>query len=278
MKLPDNFIFSQSSLQDYVNCPYQFYLRHIMNLAWPAPQTDDTLRLEVQMLSGARFHRLIQQYFLGIPTDRLDAAAMADPNPQMLEWWQNFLTFIRRQSMGKISPELTLITKLKQRRLMAKFDLVILHGSTATIFDWKTNARPLILKSMLKRMQTRVYLYLLAQEYGILDPSLKLKLEDTRMIYWQANFPENSLEITYSDAACQADHLYLTHLIDEILAASDESFHKTDDLNQCKYCNYRSLCDRGVQAGSFNSMEMDGDEFNLDTFNLDLDQINEIAF
>jgi len=108
MKLPDNFIYSQSSLQDYVNCPYRFYLRHIQGLQWPALQTDDALLMEEHMLSGpalqtddallmeehmlsgARFHRLIQQYFLGLPLERLSNIAEADPNPDIPVWWRNF--------------------------------------------------------------------------------------------------------------------------------------------------------------------------------------------
>ncbi len=36
MALPSDFQFSQSSLQDYVDCPWRFYLRYIRQLAWPA--------------------------------------------------------------------------------------------------------------------------------------------------------------------------------------------------------------------------------------------------
>ena len=34
--LPDDFHFSQGSLQDYVDCQRRFQLRYLMKLAWPA--------------------------------------------------------------------------------------------------------------------------------------------------------------------------------------------------------------------------------------------------
>ncbi len=46
MKLADSFDFTQSNLQDYVECPYRFYLRHVLHTKWPALIVDDALEYE----------------------------------------------------------------------------------------------------------------------------------------------------------------------------------------------------------------------------------------
>ena len=45
-ELPGSFIFSQSSLQYYFDCPRRFQLRYIEHLAWPAVETEPVLENE----------------------------------------------------------------------------------------------------------------------------------------------------------------------------------------------------------------------------------------
>ncbi len=83
--LPAGFRFSQSSLQDYVDCRRRFQLRYLQNLAWPALQSEPALENERFMLRGSLFHQLTQQFFSGVPADRLQAA-IADPH--LAGWWE----------------------------------------------------------------------------------------------------------------------------------------------------------------------------------------------
>jgi len=275
MKLPDNFNFSQSSLQDYVQCHYRFYLRHLKRLAWPALQTDNALLLENHMLCGARFHRLVQQYFTGLPLERLNAAAAADPDSQIWQWWQDFLVFFLQEPQGRPSAELILLTRIDTQRLMAKFDLVLKHAKGVSIYDWKTNQRQFKITSLQKRLQTRVYLYTLASEYFSLVGEVRPAFEEMRMIYWQANFPDEPVILQYSESAYQADKAYLTHLIKEICSRDEDEFEKTNDLNQCRYCVYRSLCERGIEAGSYDAFEKETEGGGLDDFDIDMEHVME---
>ena len=278
MKLSNDFVFSQSNLQDYVNCPYLFYLRHKLNLDWPALQTEDAIEMEAHMLSGARFHRLAQQYFLGIPFERLQAMSEADPNPNLAIWWQNFMAYIAGSIKGIPYAELTLLTNLSYARLIAKYDLVVIDQDFLTIYDWKTSLKPAKRAWLLNRLQTRVYLYLLAREHKALLSNQIYEPNSLRMIYWQANYPEAPQTIAYTQAAYQADEAYLMHLIQEIQTTSDLDFFKTNNTGQCKYCIYRSLCERGIQAGIFTELEADLEEIDPQDFIINLDQIDEIAF
>ena len=71
MSLPHNFQFSQSSLQDYVDCPRRFQLRYLQRRVWPALDSEPALESEQFMQRGAQFHHLAHQFFLGIPADKL---------------------------------------------------------------------------------------------------------------------------------------------------------------------------------------------------------------
>lgn len=44
-------------------------------------------------------------------------------------------------------------------------------------------------------------------------------------------------------------------LIEEILNLEEDDFLKTKDLDKCRYCVYRSHCDRGIGAGDAKDFE-----------------------
>jgi hypothetical protein len=73
-----------------------------------------------------------------------------------------------------------------------------------------------------------------------------------------------------------ADETYLLGLVADINARPD--FPLADDERMCRFCAYRSLNDRGVEAGSLSEWDEDYDEPDLSDFNLDVDQIGEIEF
>ena len=170
MKLPDNFYFSQSNLQDYVDCPYRFYLRYFLQLKWPALVVDDALAFERRGQIGARFHHLIQQYLHGVPDNRISNLAGADPEPELAAWWEDFLQFVAPMVVGQRYVEAALSTSLGGHRLLAKFDLVLLRADRSLdIFDWKTSRRVPREALLLQRLQTRLYRLILAEAGQDLD-------------------------------------------------------------------------------------------------------------
>ncbi|MGC1378508.1 MAG: PD-(D/E)XK nuclease family protein, partial [Anaerolineales bacterium] len=60
-QIQNPFTFSQSSLQDYVDCARRFQLRYIEHLQWPAVETAPVLENERRQLEGQQFHRMAQQ-------------------------------------------------------------------------------------------------------------------------------------------------------------------------------------------------------------------------
>jgi len=95
MNLPEGFIFSQGSLQDFVDCRRRFQLRYLKRLAWPALETEPALEAERYLQQGALFHRMVQQHLLGVPAERLSPAISSE---DLGRWWANYLEFHKDQT------------------------------------------------------------------------------------------------------------------------------------------------------------------------------------
>ncbi len=297
MTLPEGFQFSQSSLQDYVDCQRRFQLRYLLRLAWPAVEAEPVQENERHMRLGAQFHQMIHQHLLGIPAERL-AALLHDETLQ--SWWENYLAFrqskpgqaLDPQAAGlRIYPEISLsaacgLPTNEGCRWLAKYDLIALTpDNRALIYDWKTSRHRPKRTWLTERLQTRLYPYLLVQAGQCLNNGQPIRPEQIEMIYWFANFPEQPEHFPYNDQQYAADQSYLNDLVSQIQhksAASstqpDSEFPLVQDEKRCRFCAYRSLCDRGVQAGSVDLMEMDETEEAAPQITLDLEQIGEIEF
>jgi len=279
MNLPYNFDVTQSKLQDYVDCPYRFFMRYIRQIKWPALVVDDALEFERRGQTGARFHRLVQQYLLGMPESRLGDIAAADPSPNMYRWWEDFLSFMPPLLEGDRYVEIILSTNLLEQRLLAKYDLILAQDNgTYTIFDWKTSRRKARKDWLLERIQTRFYRLILAQSGSTFGDNKPIKPEQITMAYWFTAAPELPVYLPYNQSMYESDMDFFFKLISEILVKSENDFLRTDDLKKCQYCVYRSHCNRGVEAGkldSFEDFEMKSESLDLD---FDFENIEQIEF
>ena len=279
MSLPETFDFTQSNLQDYIDCPYRFNLRYVRRAKWPALVVDDALEFEQRGQTGGRFHRLIQQYLLGIPEESLTDQAAADPSPEMMAWWEDFLQYVPPLLEGSRFAETILSTGLTGHRLVAKYDLVLVQPSgKLVIFDWKTSRRRPKEQWLEERIQTRLYRFLLAQSGSVLNGTAETLPEQIEMNYWFTSQPELPVSLPYTGDQYQQDLTFFTDLIEEIAELPEEAFPRTADLTKCRYCVYRSHCDRGTVAGNLDEFEDFEPTTPEEDDDLDFDQIEEIAF
>ena len=90
-----------------------------------------------------------------------------------------------------------------------------------------------------------------------------------------AAIADQPVEISYSTEKMAAGREKIHTLLQEIRAKSEiVDFPLTPDFNKCKFCVYRSLCDRGESAGMHPDLDYEADA----NFDLDFDQIQEIEF
>lgn len=271
MPLQSPFTFSQASLQDYQDCVRRFELRYIERLAYPAEESEPALENERRQQEGEHFHRLAQQYFIGLPAEKL--ARMA-ASPNLARWWGHFIESRLIQNIQALPryPEITLSAPLGEHRLLAKYDLIARDGDAFIIYDWKTTHKRPRDEWMAARWQTRVYPALLAKAGAHLNDGNPIQPEQIEMVYWYADYPNEPARFRYSAAKLQRDWGDLLQKVESISRAG-AVFPLTEQTERCQFCPYRSYCNRGVRAGS-------GDEAELEvtTPTLTLETVQEIEF
>jgi CRISPR/Cas system-associated exonuclease Cas4 (RecB family) len=268
---------SQSSLQDYQDCPRRFELRYLQRLAYPAIETEPALENEKRQREGDYFHRLAQQHLVGIPAEQVGRLANTE---NLQRWWGNFQDFKSLRDFGSLYPEITLSAPLGKFRLVAKYDLIAIEKDRAVIFDWKTYRKRPKNEWLHVRWQTRVYRALLAQAGAHLNGGSRFAPEQIEMVYWFADFPAEPAKFPYKADQFKRDWDALIKIAEEISHASTSSttsgFPKTDEVSKCSYCPYRSYCNRGIHAGDAADAELETEAEEL--FDVNFEQIGEIAF
>ncbi len=271
-ELPTPFKFSQSSLQDYNDCPRRFQLRYIEQLAWPAVESEPTQDYEKHQQEGTLFHRMVQQQVIGVPAEKIGKLAQSD---NLSRWWEAYQQHAPNFSGYTLYPEHTLSAPLDEHRIVAKFDLIAFKpGEKAIIYDWKTYRKRPRDEYLATRWQTRIYPALLTQAGNRLNGNEKIAPENIEMVYWFANFPHEPAIFKYNDAKFQRDWDSVEKAIQELSAAKD--FPMAEDEHPCRFCTFRSYCDRGKEAGNWD--EFEGEADTEENFTLDFEQIGEIAF
>ena len=271
--IPEDFIFSQSSLQDYADCPRRFQLHYLEKQRYPAPEVDDMLEFERRMEQGQRFHQLVHQHLLGIPTETLNRYIQDD---EVKSWFDNYLQNGLKDVPTMRFAEQVMTVPIANTMLLAKFDLVAI-GDRAVIIDWKTSRKLPKRNWLADKLQTIVYRYVLAKGGARLNGGQPISANNIEMHYWYADHNGKTIRFEYDDAQFQADEKMLTQLIQEIDTRTE--FPLTDEVRRCHFCTYRSLCERGVEAGSLDEWDLlDYDSTDLEDFDFDLEQIAEIEF
>lgn len=294
------FTFSQHSLQDYTDCARRFELRYLMRVAWPAVESEPMAEYEKGLMLGQRFHTLVQQYFMGIPVERLENYL---DDPELARWWENFLGFaqsrlengnpisadanVNRGGGPRMAVEVRLTTPFAGYRLMAQMDWVTRgEDGQLVVIDWKTSRNRPRREWLSDRLQTRVYRYLLVCAGQHLNDGQPVTPEQVEMLYWFAAHPDRAERLVYNQNQFDKDQAELTAIVEEIVRRAaleidlpqDLRFPLTQSQERCSYCEYRSLCNRGQKAGT---MDEDVDAA-LDVagadVNIDFEQIAEIRF
>lgn len=237
LELPRGFQFTQSKLQDFVDCERRFYLRYILNQLWPSPLAEPQGKFEQAMKRGARFHQLVERHQLNIPLHLLQRTIANDDI--MLDWLDRYQEILKQiGDFDAVYPEISLSTHVADYPLVAKFDLIGVQGDSVIAIDWKTGRLPDNVH-LEQRMQTVVYRYVLFKEVsGIVDSEIK----NHTLVY--ASLDNGELR-RYSVDESHINELEAA-IWDVIESIEHSAFEKVDNDRPCRFCLYRGLCERGT--------------------------------
>jgi hypothetical protein len=274
MALPDTFQFSQGNLQDYVDCQRRFQLRHVLMQPWPALITEPALEAERHLQRGTDLHHLAHQHTLGLDAGRLEATIHDEV---LARWWHTYLAHWPPDLPEAVRrAELVVAAPLAGFRLVAKYDLLAVDpGERLVVVDWKAVLSRPPRAALARRLQTRVYRYLAVKAGAVFNGGQPPLPEQVEMIYWFAEFDGAVERFPYDADQHVADCEYLAGLIMEIAAHSESIWLLTPDERRCRFCNYRSLCERGAVAAFLDDLE---DDLEPSEVTIDLEQIAEVAF
>lgn len=240
--------FDQSKLQDFIECQRRFQLRYLLQQQWPAPIAEPIGEFERADQLGKLFHLNVERYWLEVPLEHIP--------PSLLVWMGAFFKHPPDDLPGEIRrPEVRTSALLHGQRVTATFDLLAYEEQgRVVIVDWKTNHKKPTRAYLDRRLQTILYplLLVLTAEQLIGFP---VKPEEVTLVYWFANAPEEPEVFTYSQARFEHDMQYLGELFAQIETMTAEVWPLTPDVRKCRYCEFRSLCDRGREAGAAYEIE-----------------------
>ncbi len=226
---------SQTHLSVLTLCPRKFQYLYLDQIGGIAPPTQ-------QQVWGNQFHQLMQQQDLGLPL-------IQSPDPHLARCvtaLQAAAPHLFDRTLDRQS-EYRLGLRLGSHVLVAVCDRLVVQSDRATLYDWKTYARPLSSQQLAQSWQTRLYLYVLA-EAGPYSPSA------LSMVYWFVRLtPDHpapqSVTLPYSAEQHQRTHAELTRLVQQL----DQWLERYDQQSlpqlpltspHCTTCPFALCCDR----------------------------------
>ncbi|MGD8791420.1 MAG: PD-(D/E)XK nuclease family protein [Anaerolineae bacterium] len=161
-------------------------------------------------------------------------------------------------------------------RLVAKFDLLAAEpGERLVVVDWKTVLKQPRRQHLVRRLQTTVYRYLAVEAGADYFGGQRPGPEQVEMVYWFANHGGAVERFPYDAAQHAVAREELAGMVAEIDARQETIWPLTSDERHCRFCNYRSLCERGVRAGFLEDLEEDVEPAEIE---INLEQIAEVEF
>ncbi|MCB8954757.1 MAG: PD-(D/E)XK nuclease family protein [Ardenticatenales bacterium] len=240
--MPDRLLLSRYRLSTFAACRRRFQLRYLQRLAWPAAPR--ALPLQMALERGEAFHRLVERYYLGLPPFAEDAGI---PDEKLSLWWRAFRQSGPEMPAGKRLTEYTLTVPIGPHFLTGRFDLLVLTGDGAHIFDWKTEARPRTAAVLRDDLQTLLYLAMVTEGATALGADGPINPDHVRITYWYATDPAASVTLGYSRRQHAENWANLSAQVTALAAqieATEAVWPLTDNLQECAICAFRAYCGR----------------------------------
>lgn len=235
--LPAGFQYTQSKLQDFMDCPRRFQLKYLEGQRWPAPVTIPQEKFEAAMQRGQRIHQMIERHQSGVSLPILKKSIVGDDNLE--RWLSRYEQLYHDLSIFDTSmTETVLSMNLNGYQILAKFDWLGVRDSRLVAIDWKTGKLPSA-EQLKRRMQTVVYLLVLYRAGGALFNRM---IDEFILRYVSLETREERIFTVTAASVAEFEQ----QILSVIEGINSSSFNKVESERPCLYCVYRGLCGRGT--------------------------------
>jgi len=226
-----NFLYTQSSLSVFEACPYKFKLRYFQGLYW----SEDEATRE-SFARGNEFHLLAERYYRRISQEKSEGT-----EESLVEDLSRLKETYPLKDGWKYFPEFDIRYNKEGVRLLGRYDLILVKPQNKIqIIDFKTNKKKLDEKIMEEALQTRIYLFLLWENYNLILENAR-KIRSLEMIYYQTEYPKEQIIIKYDEKKHDENRKKIKKIMKEIESFSFAKVEKTR-VNHCNVCEFRKIC------------------------------------
>lgn len=226
-----NFLYTQSSLGVFMQCPLKFRYRYFEGLYGSEKE-----ELKESFEKGSRFHLLAERYFKGI-----DIEGEYIEDGELKELFENLKENYPLREEYRYFSEFEIRERTKNIRLMARYDLIIIKpNNRVEIVDFKTNRRRLSKEGIEGSLQTKIYLYLLKENFKSVFGNMR-KIKNLNMVYYQTEYPGKNLEVKYDEKAHRENMEFLKETLENI-DGFDFLAYKKKRVDHCGNCEFKIFC------------------------------------
>lgn len=231
----NDFYFSQNSLNTFKQCFLKFNYKYIEGINFRKDEEGYYENIE----TGLNFHLLCNRYFIGI--DPFIGKDTKDKD-NLNKWYNNLIETIPMKEDNEYLSEYTIKMQKNTIKLQANYDLIILKKDSIEIWDFKTENRKPKVEDLKKRMQTKVYMYVLMENLNLINK--EINYDKLKMVYFNPQFENSKVEITYS----LEEHTFNEESIKAIIDSINEYEFKGNYFEglkkkACNYCEFYRLCE-----------------------------------
>lgn len=228
-------IYSQNSLNTFIQCPYKFFLKYKKSLVWKKDDEDDRAYYD-SLKSGLDFHLICERHFSNLPTGVL-------PDSEFCLWLERVKRIVSIDSDFRYLPEFEIRYTMDKFILFSKMDLIKVGKNKIEIYDWKTENKELTYEKVKNRLQTTIYLFMVGENVKYLCNS-EIELSDISMNYYQPNLDIGPIRINYSKEKHEENKLYIKNILNKISKLEEDKIQRNH--NHCKICEFNYYCNKQI--------------------------------
>lgn len=226
-----NFLYTQSSLSTFEACAYKFKLRYFEGLYWS--ESEDQRE---SFRRGNEFHLLAERYYMGLEStlkldvedELLNELEILKENHPLKEGWKYFPEFEIRQNEDGI-------------KLLGRYDLIMVNPQNKIqIIDFKTNKKKLEENYLENTLQTKIYLFLLWENYNLILENAR-KIRVLEMNYYQIKYEKEQISIKYNKEKHELNKEFIKSKIKKIEEYDFENVEK-QRVKHCNVCEFKKKC------------------------------------